>query len=203
MIKPTALLVLAVLMNHPAAAVNPDQLEFRRQAVRRMIFDKSQDIPLAGLWPSRIVGLEVMHPPVGEQLNAPAISLENGRLRIAAKDSEAVSTRWVGGFNPFASYDVAVHQVNGSGEVGLMFGDTAAANRIVATLVVVNGEYRSVRHVIVKDGMEVDRQEFALPDASIRKAPIRLRAQMVAVGANLYVERDDVSTLIGRVDFAQ
>ena len=34
------------------AEVTPDQLEFRRQAVQRMIFDRSQDIQLAGLWPA-------------------------------------------------------------------------------------------------------------------------------------------------------
>ena len=38
-----------------AAEVTPDQLEFRRQAVQRMIFDRSQDIPLSGLWPAKVV----------------------------------------------------------------------------------------------------------------------------------------------------
>ena len=51
-----------------AAEVTPDQLEFRRQAVQRMIFDKSQDIRLSGLWPAKVVGLDVMHPPVGLQV---------------------------------------------------------------------------------------------------------------------------------------
>jgi hypothetical protein len=47
-----------------ASEATPDQLEFRRQAVRRFIFDRSQDIQLAGLWPAKVVGLDVMHPPV-------------------------------------------------------------------------------------------------------------------------------------------
>lgn len=63
-----------------AAEVTPDQLEFRRQAVRRMIFDRSQDIWLAGLWPAKVVGLDVMHPAVGEQLNNPRISIEEGNM---------------------------------------------------------------------------------------------------------------------------
>ena len=54
-----------------AAEISPDQLEFRRQAVRRMIFDRSQNIPLAGLNPAKVIGLDVMHPPVGPQLNDP------------------------------------------------------------------------------------------------------------------------------------
>ena len=64
-------------------------------------------------------------------------------------------TRWVGGFNPFAVYDIAVSKFNGSGEVGVMFRDSDAENRITATLVVDNGKYKSVRYVAVKDGDEV------------------------------------------------
>ncbi len=199
----TALLTLVVLVNHTASAVTPDQLEFRRQAVRRMIFDPSQDIPLAGLWPSKIVGLDVMHPPVGEQTGKPHLSMENGRLRIAAGDANVVSTRWVGAFNPFATYDVAAHKFNGSGEVGVLFRDTDSGNRVMATLVVENGAYQAIRTVVIRDGIEVDRQEYALPKDLVGKEPIRLRAQMMAVGANLYVERDGKSTLIGHVDIVK
>ncbi len=185
-----------------AADVTPGQLEFRRQAVRRVIFDRSQDIRLAGLWPAKVVGLDVMHPPVGEQVNDPRLEIEDGRLRISAQ-RQATATRWVGGFNPFAVYDVAINKFTGSGEIGLMFRDTNAENRITATLVVDNGKYRSIRWVITKDGKEVERQDFAIPEALISNAPIRLRVQMLAVGVNLFVERNEVSTLIGRMDFVK
>ena len=167
-----------------------------------MIFDRSQDIPLAGLWPAKVVGLDVMHPPVGQQVNNPRLSLTDGRLRISA-ETQATATRWVGGFNPFAVYDVAVHRFNGSGQVGMMFRDADTENRITATLVVDNGTYRAVRWVVIKDGQKVEDQDFAIPDAMISSAPIRLRAQMLAVGVNLFIERNDVSTLIGRMDFVQ
>ena len=78
-----------------AGDVTPDQLEFRRQAVRRMIFDRSQDIRLAGLLPAKVVGLDVMHPAVGLQENDPRVSTENGKLRISA-EKDATATRWVG-----------------------------------------------------------------------------------------------------------
>jgi hypothetical protein len=199
-------MLMLVVSGHPtvaiAADVTPDQLEFRRQAVRRMIFDRSQDIPLSGLWPAKVVGWNVMHPPVGEQVNDPLVEIKDGKLRISAKE-EATATRWVGAFNPFAVYDVAVSKFNGSGEVGMMFRDTDAANRIIATLAVDNGTYRSIRWVVVKDGKEVDRKDFAIPEALISNAPIRVRVQMLAVGVNLFVERDEVTTLIGRTDFVQ
>ena len=138
-----------------AAEVTPDQLEFRRQAVRRIVFDKSQDIRLSGMWPAKVVGLDVMHPMVGEQVNNPRVSIEKGKLRISGERA-TTATRWVGGFNPFAVYDVAVSKFNGSGEVGMMFRDTGAENRITATLVVDNGKYQSIRWVVTKNGKEVE-----------------------------------------------
>lgn len=184
------------------AEVTPDQLEFRRQAVRRIIFDKSQDIPLAGLYPAKVVGMDVMHPAVGPQVNDPRISIEKGKLRISAEEN-GTATRWVGGFNPFAVYDAAVYEFNGSGQVGMIFRDTDAENRITATLVVDNGKYDSVRWAVVKDGEEVDCKDFSIPEKLVSNDPIRLRLQMMAVGANLYIERDGISTLIGRIDFVQ
>jgi hypothetical protein len=167
-----------------------------------MIFDRSQDIRLAGLWPAKVVGLDVMHPAVGLQENDPRVSTENGKLRISA-EKDATATRWVGGFNPFAVYDVAVHKFNGSGEVGMMFRDADAENRITVTLVVDNGAYKSVRYVAVKDGNQVDRQDFAIPKELVSKDAIRLRVQMLAVGVNLFVERNEVSTMVGQMDFVK
>lgn len=185
-----------------AQDVNPGKLEFRRQAVRRMIFDRSQDIRLSGLWPAKVVGLDIMHPPVGEQVNGPRLTIEDGRLQISAKE-QATATRWIGGFSPFAVYDVAVNKFNGSGQIGLMFRDTDAENRITATLLVDDGMYRSIRCVITKDGKDAESQDFALPRALLGNDPIRLRVQMLAVGVNLFVERAQKSILIGRMDFVK
>lgn len=190
------------LVGASADEISPDQLEFRRQAVRRMIFDRSQDIPLAGLWPSKIVGIDVMHPPVGEQVNDPQLTIKEGRLRISSPEP-ATATRWIGGFNPFAVHDLALNRFTGSGEVGLMFRDTDAENRLTATLVAEHGNVRSIRCVIVKEGEEVEREDFALPEELINKNPIRLRVQIMAVGVNLFVERDEKSTLIGQLEFVE
>ena len=201
----SAILTFVLIANSAcvyAAEVTPDQLEFRRQAVQRMIFDRSQDIQLAGLWPAKVIGLDVMHPPVGPQINDPRLEIEGSRLRISS-NKPATATRWVGGFNPFAVYDVAVNKFTGSGAIGVMFRDTDAENRITATLVVEDGMYRSIRCVVIKDGKEVERKDFVLPKALICDGPIRLRVQMLAVGANFFVELAERSTLIGRMDFVK
>jgi hypothetical protein len=48
------------------STVSPDQLVFRRQATRRMIFDRSQQIQLAALEPREVVGFDLMHPAIDE-----------------------------------------------------------------------------------------------------------------------------------------
>ena len=80
-----------------AQDVDPGKLEFRRQAVQRMIFDKSQNIPLAGLFPAKIVGLDAMHPPVGEQVNNPQLMIENGKLKISSEQNGKTTQvcRWI------------------------------------------------------------------------------------------------------------
>jgi hypothetical protein len=185
-----------------AQDVDPGKLEFRRQAVQRMIFDKTQNIPLAGLFPAKIVGLDVMHPPVGEQVNNPQLMIENGKLKISSEQN-GKTTRYVGGFNPFATYDVAINKFNGSGEIGLVFGDTNTENKITATLVVVDGINQSINYIVTKDGQEAESNNFMLPNEFIDDKPIRLRVQMLAVCANFFVERAERSTLIGQMDFVK
>jgi len=163
-----------------AQDISPNDIEFRRQAARRMIFDKSQDIALSGLYPSKVVGLDVMHPAVGEQLNSPKLKIENGRLHISA-DKEASATRWVGGFNPFAAYGVAINKFTGSGEIGAIFKDTDAENLITASLLVDNGMYKSISCTITKEGSSAESNDFPLPKEIPANQPIRLIVQMVAV----------------------
>jgi len=185
-----------------AQDVSPNDIEFRRQAVRRIIFDKSQDISLSGLYPSKVIGIDIMHPSVGQQLNNPKLTIENGRLHITA-DKEATATRWVGGFNPFAAYKVSINKFTAWGEIGVIFRDTDADNRIMANLVAENGMYKSIRCVITKNGNSVERNDFPLPIEISGSEPIRLLVQMMAVGVNLYIEQAGESTLIGRMDFAK
>jgi len=184
-----------------AGDVGPEMLEFRRQATRRMIFDRSQRIPLASLQPAKIVGLDLMHPKVGDRTAATMASIKAGRLKVSATQKNATEARWVGGFNPFATYEIALHHLVGSGQAGMRFHDTAAASHLSASLVAENGEYKAIRWTVVKQGREVDRQEFAWPDDVKTTGEVRLRVQMLGVGANLFVESQGRSILVGYPDF--
>jgi hypothetical protein len=191
-----------VLPGMAAADVPPDQLEFRRQATRRMFFDRDQEIPLAGLQPAKIVGIEVMHPLVGTQTGNAEFEITEGKLRITAK-SAARADRWVGGFNPFASYDLLLDGCVGSGEVGILFRDPEQENRISASLVMKDGKCSDIRWVVVKDGKEVARKDHPLPDGVKAEFPLRLRVQMLAVGVNLFLETKGQSHLIAYPDFSE
>ncbi len=197
-----SIILIAIVDYTAQCQTSPDQIKFVRQGVKRMIFDRSQNIPLSGLLPAKVIGLDVMHPPVGEQLNSPKLSIEEGRLKITAQES-ATATRWIGGFNPFATYDVAINKFDGSGEVGMLFKDTDAENSLTATLVASNGFYQSIHCVVVKDGQEVDSKDLVLPKSLNSDEPVRFRVQMLAVGANLFVELAGRSRLIGHMEFAR
>ena len=184
------------------AEVAPEHLEFRRQAAQRMIFDRNQEIPLAGFNPSKVVGLDLMHPLVGKPSGDLQYGIQNGKLRVEAK-TEGTSDRWIGGFNPFASYDISVDEFNGSGEVGILFRDSQEENRMGASLVVSSGICSAIRWVVVKDGNEVVRHDYPLPDDLKPVFPLRFRVQMLAVGVNLFIETHGQSHLIAYPDFSE
>ncbi len=194
------IVLLSISQNTNAQDLLPSDLEFRRQAVKRIIFDRSQNIPLSGLTPAKIVGMNVMHPAVGQQEGNLELEIKKGRLKITAQES-GTSTRWVGAFNPFATYDVAINGLSGSGAVGMLFKDSDAENSIMVTLVTTNGMYQSVNVLVVKNGLEVDSFDFELPEELSSDKDIRFQVQMMAVGANLYIEQHKQTTLIGRFDF--
>lgn len=181
--------------------IEPQSLEFRRQATRRMIFDRSQQIPLASLDPEKIVGFELMHPAL-EDTGETDVSIGAGTLKLSTADG-ASSARWVGGFNPFATYEVSVHRVTGGGRVGLQFRDTQQKNRLTACVVANRRNFTGIEWTVVKEGQEVSRKTFPWPDSVGRTDPFRLRVQMLAVGANLFIESQGKSYLVGFPDFNQ
>lgn len=182
--------------------IKPQSLEFRRQATRRMIFERPQYIPLAGLNPKQIVGFDLMHPPVAEQTGETQFSISAGKLKLSTTE-DASSMRWVGGFNPFATYEISLCRFTGSGRIGLSFRDSQDDNQLSASIVCNNGKYEAIEWVVLTNGQEVSRQKFAWPSDVKTSGALRLRVQMLAVGANLFIESEDNSYLVGYPDFNQ
>lgn len=185
-----------------AQNIKPDDLEFRRQAVRRIIFDKSQRIPLSVFNPAKVVAFDVMHPKLGEQKNNPEQRIEKGRLQINAQEP-ATATRWIGGFNVFATYDLEINTISGSGEIGMLFKSATDEHYISAHILAANNIYQSINCKVVKKGEVVENFDFELPEEIDNNAPLTLRVQMLAVGANIYIEQYEQTTLVGRFDFVK
>ncbi len=197
----TALLLSPLTSFLAADDVRPDEIQFRRQAVVRMVFDSSQNIPLASLRPAKVYDLDLMHP---EKLSSPGVkwSFTNGSLAGTSPDAAGTSLRWVGGFNPFATYALVMDDAKGSGSVGLVFTHTANRDSLTASLQFKDGKSKSVTWSMVIGGEQVIEEIWPVPPETNMQG-LTLRAQMSAVGVNVFLESAGRSDLIGYSDFSQ
>ena len=204
--KKNRALLAAVLLASQASfllagdEVRPDQIQFRRQAVRRMVFDSSENIPLSSLRPAKVVDLDLMHP---EMLPSPGVTwgLKSGSLEGASK-ADGSSLRWIGGFNPFATYDLVIENAQGDGSTGMTFLNSANGDSLTAGLRFREGKPEFITWNIVAAGKQVPEETWTNPAGTVLK-DLTLRAQMSAVGVNLFIESSGKSELIGYSDFSR
>lgn len=193
--------VLASLVMLPAllAAAQPTEIKFTRQAVKRMIFDESQSIPLAGLDPAKVVGLEVMHPVTHRGAAKAEVRCVNGGLQFDSS-AAADTTLWFGGFNPFATYSVEPGFIKGRAKVGLEFRhDDGTRLNVDASFL--DQECEAIGWTLARDGKPLMEGKGKLP--ANPKGHFRLIVQMAGVGFNVYVEQQGFAQLVGRADVVQ
>lgn len=181
--------------------VRPDEIQFRRQAVVRMVFDAEQNIPLASLRPAKVIDLDLMHP---ETLLGSGVKwdIKDGLLHGFSPDAAGSSQRWVGGFNPFATYDLVIHNAKGDGSTGMTFSHKGNGDSLTAALQFKDGNPEAITWTVVAGGKEITAEKWPIPAGTVLK-DLTLRAQMSAVGVNLFLESAGKSDLIGYSDFAQ
>ena len=181
--------------------VRPDEIQFRRQAVMRMVFDPSQQIPLAALRPAQVIDLEVMHP---EMTPGSAVKWEprGGNLVARSPGADGASRRWVGGFSPFATYDLTIAGGQGGGAVGLVFTHAGNGDTLTAALEFADGRPEAVAWTVVAGGAQVAVERWPVPQGT-RLGGLTLRVQMAAVGVNVFLEAEGRSQLLGVAEFAR
>lgn len=181
--------------------LRPDQILFRRQAVVRMVFDTNQNIPLSSLRPGMVHDFDLMHP---EKIANAGVQwrLNDGQLTASAPSAEASSLRWVGGFNPFATYDLVIEKTEGSGSVGLAFVNGTLEDSLIVALRFEDGKPAAVTWTAQIAGRPVIQEEWAIPEG-LGKQSLTLRAQMSAVGVNVFLESAGRTHMVGHSDFAQ
>jgi hypothetical protein len=183
-----------------AGDVSPLDIRFRRQAVRRLVFDGDQAIPLSALRPAEVVDLAVEHPTVPVS-GAPVTYTVGGGVLTASAGRAGESALWVGGFNPFATYDVAFAGSRGaSPEAGVEFATPGNRNRLAVLAIFSAGRCTHVRWRVTVGGEQKEDAVTALDEPV--EGPFRLRVQVLGSGLNVYVERDGVSRVVDTRDFA-
>ncbi len=184
----------------PASAdrVDPLDLVFRRQAVRRLVFDREHSITLSRLNPAEVVGQDCMVPAIALSETRAVCSIERGQLTLRT-DSAARQAIWVGGFNPFATYDVDIIAVHGAqAEVGVEFATETRDLVFAICGQFADGTLTGAELRATVDGRE---QNATLAQNLAVTCPMTLRVQMLGTGLNLVVEKDRAQTVVGQLDY--
>jgi len=200
----TIIAVFSVVCFDRARAQNissPLDIQFRRQAVRRLVFDHNSAIPLSMLKPSKIVQLEVEHPSIEVSGGTTSYNVDKGLLTVSAgKPSE--SALWVGGFNPYGTYDVSFAGSDGNSvEAGVEFATPDNKNRL-SVLAGFNGnECTTIHWRIIVGGIERQTDIVTLEEPV--KCPFILRVQVIGTKLNVLVEQNGVNRAVDIRDFMQ
>lgn len=186
-------------------SIKPSEIEFKRKAVRRLVFDPDQSIPLASLRPATVRDFDLMHPELesGKSESSRGVwTIESGHLHFSTESEKADSLRWVGGLNSFATYDLKIDSLSGSGSTGIVFKNSATSDILRARLHFVDGNAEKVSWIVELGGESVVKEEWKLPE-NLQGSEITLRVQMAVIGVNLLIESSGRSELIGFSDFSE
>ncbi len=181
---------------------SPDQIKFVRQGVRRFIFDESQNIPLAGLYPSEIIGMSAMYPSTFYSDVHADIRLENKQLQFSS-DEESKLAVWFGGFNPFATYIIDLASCEGKGEIGFEFSDPEKTEQFFVTLQYNEKQILDVRQKYIQDSKELVSESILTNNNGLNNIEGKIILQMLGSGFNLFMQNNGLPVVIAQSDFAQ
>ncbi len=182
-------------------SLSPLDIRFRRQAVRRLVFDHGNAIPLSMLKPAESIDLGIEHPAIGVSGVATDYQVDQGTLTVSAQD-HSESALWIGGFNPFATYDVQFDGAHGnSPEAGIEFATPDNKNRVIILAGFNQDVCSSLRWQVFVDGEEKQNESIGLADPV--EGAFTFRVQMLATGLNVFAEQNGVSSVVLTRDFSE
>lgn len=183
--------------------VNPLDLTFQRLAVRRFIF--SNNINLSEFVPSEIVSFRSMHPAflVSEKNEAVCDSLfhpviEKGNLILSSKSGKTEASIYMGGINPFATYEMDIESISerdGFPEVGLEFARMGLRDK-VQVLIKSENENKGVFLRIFNDAQLIGETKYV---DYIPEYPFTLRVQLYGHSLGVFIEKDGETKYLGHV----
>ena len=204
LIFPIFLLSLLTLTEHTLAqpSIKPDQIQFVRQSVRRFIFDEKQQISLAALNPSEVIGIDAMYPVSSYSENEASVTISNHQLVIQSEQNAETSI-WFGGFNPFAVYTIDIAAIAGTGEIGFEFSGKEKTAQCFITLHHEGEQITDVRFRMMEDSKEVINSSFAYSQNEKPGLKGRVVLQMLGSGFTLFIQDDELPQPLGHFDYSQ
>lgn len=180
----------------------PDEINFTRQGVRRFVFDRQHAIPLAALKPAEAIGMSAMYPVSHDLEGHARVTVDDGRLLIGS-DGETHTALWFGGFNPFATYTLAVASSRGEGAVGFEFADADNANRLAVEVEYRGQHITDVKLEVRKAGKVTASESIAteIPEGATLEGEIIV--QLLGSGLTVYTRHDGLPHPIAQADFSQ
>jgi len=181
--------------------VSPLDIKFKRQAVRRLVFDREQAIPLSGLRPNESVHLNIEHPVTYKRGGKTSYHTDKGQLSVRSKE-DSESALWIGGFNPFATYDVSFSAAQGKhSEAGVEFATPDNRNRMSVLAVFSGNRCTGIQWNLTVDGETKQDQLVNLDDPI--SGSFTLRVQMLGTGLNVYLVQNGMNRVVDTRDFSK
>jgi len=141
--------------------------------------------------------------PVRQYSDDPArVTVDHDQLHIDS-DAEAHAAIWFGGFNPFATYTLAVASSEGEGSVGFEFADADNANRFVVAVAYRGRDIVDVKLNINKGAEVVTSQSIATHIPAGAKLRGKIIFQLLGSGLTVYTEHEGLPQPIAQADFSQ
>ena len=196
----TILLIASIGERVQAQSVSPNEINFVRQGVQRMIFDENQSIGIAELNPENIIGLSAMHPPVHYAKTQAEVFIENNRLVIQS-NNETQTGVWFGGFNPFATYTIDVNSCQGKGEIGFQFAGADEKEQFIVAVAFKDTLLTGAKVKLIKNDAEMKSESIGMNLKGTEKIKGKIILQMLGSGFVLYVQHKGFPQVIGQSDF--
>ena len=195
-----SILLIATINDVALSQTSPEQINFVRQGVQRMIFDENQSIPLAKLEPGNVIGFSVMYPTTHYSEEHSKIFIDQDKLVIQS-DPETQSGIWFGGFNPFATYSIDLDSISGEGEIGFEFSDALKEEQFFIKVGFSNSLLTGVRLGVIKNSRITVNTSIAVNTGEQKQVRGKIILQMLGSGLVVYLQDRGLPKAIGQSDF--
>ena len=154
------LLMLGSAIQMVLSQTSPDQINFVRQGVQRLIFDVDQSIPLARLEPENVIDHSVMYPVNHYSTTTANVSVREGKLVIHSMEDTETAI-WFAGFNPFATYSMNVASFSGAGNIGFEFSNNDKTEQLFVKIGCKDSIVTEVRLTRLKNSRQLSNESIS------------------------------------------